>query len=131
MAGKATVKVKIDEDRIRKVVRDAVEEAMAEPICTREHVEPMAEWERELLAQTVMPRVVTDREEFRAGQLIALINPPAMARVTKVEGRHVEIEGQYLAGPRTQFRAPVGPPLNGEIDRGQWVILGYAPGWRP
>lgn len=112
MAGVASVKVDVSRDYIRQLVLAAIREGVA---CERDHVEDSA-----------TPRVVKDREDFEVGQAVALSSPPAIAIVTKAEGRHVEVEGQYLAGRRS-YSAKVMSPLNGEIAKGLWVILKDAP----
>lgn len=120
--GKAVITVNVEADSLRKIIADAIEENMALPLCDREHVEPMAEWERELLDATdYVPRVVKDRTEFRVGQLIAMTNPATLATVVEAEGRRVLIEGKYLKGE--EARGHVSSPYDYEIEKGLWVIL--------
>jgi len=118
----AVIKVKLDAAAVAKIVTDAVEEAMAVPVCEREHVEPLAQWEIDILASTV-PRVVRNREDFEVGQIVALTvsGAEAIARVTKAEGRHVEVKGRYMTGEEKDGR--ITSPIESEVRDGHWLIL--------
>lgn len=114
------LKVEIDAGNLGRVIADAIEECMAAPVCAREHVEPMAEWEKELLHGATFPRVVKDRSEFEAGQIVAFTmgSISAIARVTEAKGGRVLISGKYL-----DSGLPVTPPFTNEVRRGHWMIL--------
>lgn len=118
------LKVEVEAANLGKVIADAIEEHMATPVCDREHFEPMAEWERELLHAVTFPRVVKDRSEFQVGQLVALTisGAEAFAKVTLAEGGRVEIEGRYLSNGH-----PIAGVYQSELEKGYWLILKAPP----
>lgn len=117
------VKVEIDASSLGKVIADAIEEHMALPACDRQHVEPMAEWEKDLLHAVTFPRVVKSRGEFRPRQLVAftLNSCEFIGRVSvaKNDGE-VKVHGRFLGAADGPIDTAV---YNSEIERGQWVIL--------
>jgi hypothetical protein len=125
--GQAQITINVEVDNLRKVIADAIEENMALPVCEREHVEPMAQWERDLLDAVAVPRVVKDREEFRVGQLVALKRPAALARVAEISGPRVLLDGLYFSGEEGTTR--ISSPYDYEIAGGLWLILANAQQW--
>lgn len=85
--------------------------------------EPLAEWEKELLAQPRRaPFVVTDMDQFRVGQLVALRRPGVeIIGLLTVGG----IDGVYLSG--VAGRQEWTGPDTFEVERGHWVVLRNAP----
>lgn len=121
------VKVEIDASSLGKVIADAIEEHMALPACDREHVEPMAEWEKDLLHAVTFPRVVKDRSEFQVGQIIALTitGAEAMAEVTHANEGCIKLDGRYLRNGN-----PIAGIFQSEIEKGYWLILSAPEGRR-
>ena len=101
----------------------ALQQAAAYTVPLAREAEPLAEWEKDLLAQPITPRVATWHGDFRVGQLVALRSEhcEAVAEVVTVKP-HIELRGRYLEGDSMMDAAMSGPAAD-EIDDGAWLIL--------